>query len=223
MLDALAGTGKTFVQTSGSSIVGKRSAGLRSEDIFDETTPVDPSPARAARVALNDFILAYRSKGVRPIVVCPSLIYGISQGPKKHSMQVPWLIATARKHGTARHYGPGENVWSNVHIEDLVDLYLRAVEKAPAGAFYYAENGENSMRELCAAINGMLGFDRPTQSMTLAEAAAEWGDGAAQDTMGSNSRVRAVRARDELGWAPRGRDVISEILDGCYRVPSAGG
>ena len=217
MLDALVGSGKTFVHTSGSSIVGKRTAGQRADDVYDEATPVAPSPARAARVALNDFILSYQAKGVRPIVICPSLIYGVSRGPKRHSMQVPWLIALARKNdGTARHYGPGENVWSNVHIDDLVDLYLLAIKSAPAGAFYYAENGENSMRELGTAISRMLGKDGVTRPMTLEEAAAEWGDGAAQDTMGSNSRVRAVRARKELGWAPHARSLLSEIADGCY-------
>jgi nucleoside-diphosphate-sugar epimerase len=217
MLEALAGSGKTFVQTSGSSIVGRRSAGQRADDVYDETTPVTPSPARAARVALNEFILSYQAKGVRPIVICPSLIYGMSRGPKPHSMQVPWLIALARKNGgTARHYGPGENVWSNVHIDDLVDLYLRAIRNAPAGAFYYAENGENSMRELGAAISRTLGQDGATRAMTLEEAAAEWGDGPAQDTMGSNSRVRAVRARKELGWAPHAPSLISAIADGYY-------
>lgn len=217
MLDALVGSGKTFVQTSGSSIVGQRSAGQRADDVYDEATPITPSPARAARVALNELILSYQSKGVRPIVICPSLIYGLSRGPKEHSMQVPWLIALARKNGgTARHYGPGENVWSNVHIDDLVDLYVLAIKSAPAGAFYYAENGENSMRELGVAISRMLGQGGATRPMTLEEAAAEWGEGAAQDTMGSNSRVRAVRARKELGWAPRARSLLSEIADGCY-------
>ncbi len=217
MLDALVGSGKTFVQTSGSSIVGKRSAGQRADDVYDEATPIAPSPARAARVALNEFILSYQAKGVRPIVICPSLIYGVSRGPKPHSMQVPWLIALARKNGgTARHYGPGENVWSNVHIDDLVDLYLRAIKSAPAGAFYYAENGENSMRELGVAISRALGHDGVTRAMTLEEAAAEWGDGAAQDTMGSNSRVRAVRARKELGWAPRAPSLLAEIAGGYH-------
>jgi nucleoside-diphosphate-sugar epimerase len=217
MLDVLVGSGKTFIQTSGSSIVGKRSAGERADDVYDETTPVTPSPARAARVALNELILSYQAKGVRPIVICPSLIYGASRGPKRHSIQVPWLIATARKNGgTARHYGPGENLWSNVHIDDLVDLYLRAIKGAPAGAFYYAENGENSMRELAVAISRMLGQDGTTRPMTLQEAAAEWGEGPAQDTMGSNSRVRAVRARKELGWAPRAPSLMLEIADGCY-------
>jgi nucleoside-diphosphate-sugar epimerase len=221
MLDALVGSGKTFVQTSGSSIVGKRSAGQRADDVYDEATPVTPSPARAARVALNEFILSYQAKGVRPIVICPSLIYGVSRGPKRHSMQVPWLIALARKNGgTARHYGPGENVWSNVHIDDLVDLYLLAIKSAPAGAFYYAENGENSMRELGVAISRMLGKDGATRPMTLEEAAAEWGEGPAQDTMGSNSRVRAVRARKELGWAPHAPSLVSEITEGCYSGPA---
>ncbi len=73
-------------------------------------------------------------------------------------MQVPLLIKLAKKRGNAAHAGPGENIWSNVHIDDLVTLYALAIEKAPAGSFYFAENGENSMREACEAINRMLGF-----------------------------------------------------------------
>jgi nucleoside-diphosphate-sugar epimerase len=219
LLDALEGSGKALIHTSGSSIVGTRSAGQRVDDVFDETTPFTPSPARAARVALDKAILSYADKSVRAIIVCPSLIYGLGRGAKPDSVQVPWLIRTARKHGAAKHYGPGENVWSNVHIDDLVDLYLRALEGAPAGAFYFAENGENSMREVCVAISRMLGLVGATQAMTLEEAAAEWGEGTAQDTMGSNSRVRAVRARRELGWLPRQRSLLDEIMDGCYGAP----
>lgn len=85
-----------------------------------------------------------------------------------------------------------------------------------AGAFYFAENGENSMREACEAISRMLGFGGRTQSMTVEESAAEWGEGPANDTMGSNSRVRAKRARAELGWAPQERSLIEEIENGCY-------
>ena len=110
-------------------------------------------------------------------------------------MQVPFLIKLAKKRGNAAHAGPGENIWSNVHIDDLVTLYALAIEKAPAGAFYFAENGENSMREVCEAINRMLGFAGPPSAMSMEEAAAEWGEGTAENTMASNSRVRAVRAR----------------------------
>ena len=64
MLDALAGSGKPFIHTSGSSIVGTRARGERSDAIFDEDTPITPSPARAARVALNDRILSCRGRGM---------------------------------------------------------------------------------------------------------------------------------------------------------------
>ena len=149
-------------------------------------------------------------------MICPSLIYGLGRGLNPDSVQVPWLIALAKKAGIAKHIGPGENRWANVHIDDLVTLYLAAIERAPAGSFYFAENGENSMREVCEAISRMLGQGGRTQAMSIEEAAAIWGEGPAADTMGSNSRVRAKRARAELGWKPTARGLIEEIERGCY-------
>jgi nucleoside-diphosphate-sugar epimerase len=216
LLDALAGSGKPFIHTSGSSVIGTRSKGQRSDAVFDEDTSFMPSPARVARAALNELILSYRDKGCRPVIVCPSLIYGIGHGAGRDSVQVPLLIKLANKRGNAAHAGPGENIWSNVHIDDLVTFYALAIEKAPAGAFFFAENGENSMRELCEAINRVLGLAGPPMSMSMQEAAAEWGEGTAEDTMASNSRVRAVRAR-QLGWKPNAPSLIEEIERGCYR------
>ncbi|MAG95264.1 MAG: NAD-dependent epimerase/dehydratase family protein [Alphaproteobacteria bacterium] len=216
MLAGLAGSGKLFLHTSGSSIVGNRAGGEASDQVFDETTPLTPSPARAARVALDRDILAAADSGVRAAIICPSLIYGQGRGAGLNSVQVPWLIDLARKYGVARHIGSGGNIWSNVHIGDLVMLYLLAFEQAPAGAFYYAESGENSMREVCQAISRMLGFGGDTDSMTIEEAAAEWGEGPANDTMASNSRVRAERARQELKWMAKAPSLIDEIERGCY-------
>jgi len=214
--DALSGSGKLFLHTSGSSIVGTRAGGLATDDIYDEDTPLEPSPARAARVALNRDILGYAEKGVRAVILCPSLIYGLGHGIEPHSMQAPWLIALAERDGVAKHVGPGENIWSNVHIDDLVDLYMLALAEAPAGGFYFAENGENAMKEVCQAISRMLGYDGRTLAMSAEEAAAVWGDGPANATMGSNSRVRARRARQELGWTPKGASLLQEIATGCY-------
>lgn len=216
MLDALAGSGKTFLHTSGSSIVGSRDEGRVSDAVFDEGAAIDPSPARAARVALNNDILAAAERDIRVLIVAPSLIYGRGLGVNPDSMQIPWLIDVARRTGGARHIGPGENIWSNVHIADLVELYRLVLEKAPAGAFYYAENGENSMREAAAAISRTLGYGGGTEAMSIEEAAGYWGEGPANDTMASNSRVRARRARSELGWVPSGPGLIEEIESGCY-------
>jgi nucleoside-diphosphate-sugar epimerase len=215
---ALAGTGKGFIHTSGSSIVGTRARGEFVAAIFDEDTPFTPTPQRAARVAIDTMVRA--APGVRAVVIAPSLIYGRGAGANPHSIQVPWLIALAKKAGVAKHIGSGENSWANVHIDDLVRLYLKAADTAPAGSFYFAENGENSMRETCEAISRMLGFGGRTQSMTIEEAAAAWGEGPAEDTMGSNSRVRAKRARAELGWRAVERGLIEEIERGCYKEDS---
>jgi nucleoside-diphosphate-sugar epimerase len=216
MLKALADTGKTFLHTDGSSIVGTRARGELVEKVFDEDTPFTPTPQREPRAEIDKMVRRAAGDGVRSIVIAPSLIYGLGHGLNPNSIQVPWLIKVAKKFGVAKHIGPGENRWANVHIDDLMTMYVLAIEKAPAGAFYYAENGENSMREMCEAISRMLGQGGRTQSMTVEEAADEWGEGPANDTMGSNSRVRAKRARAELKWRPEARSLIEEIECGCY-------
>ena len=216
MLPALAGSGKLFLHTSGSSIVGDLAAGERGDAVYEDDTPIRPLPGKAARVAVDQRVLAAANDGVRAVVLCPTMIYGRGHGLHQESIQVPRLIALARKHGVARHVGRGENLWSNVHIDDLVPLYLLAFEKAPPGAFYYAENGENAYREIAAAISRMLGFGGHAQAMPIGQAVAELGETAAQFSFGSNSRVRAVRARRELGWMPKARGLLDEIEHGCY-------
>jgi nucleoside-diphosphate-sugar epimerase len=211
MLGALAGSGKPFVHTSGSSIVGDGAWGEASAKVFEDETPFTPGPGRAARVAVNERVLAAAREGVRALVIAPSLIYGEGRGLHRESIQVPKLVALARKHGVPRHVGRGENIWSNVHLDDLVDLYLRVLDKGSAGASYYAENGENSMREVCAAIGRALGMGARTAPLTREESIAEFGEGAATYTYGSNSRVRATRARRDLGWSPRAPALLDAI------------
>jgi nucleoside-diphosphate-sugar epimerase len=210
LLNALRGSGKTFIQTSGSGIVADGAGGEPGDAVYAEDTPVRPVPAREARVALNRDILATAEHGVRPIVIAPTMIYGRGAGANPNSIQVPKMMALARKAGVAKFIGRGENIWSNVHIEDLADLYLAALDRAPAGAFYYAENGECSMKQIAQAIASALKLGG-TASMSQAEAAAEWGEGSAQWSFGSNSRVRAVRARKELGWAPHRPALLDTI------------
>jgi nucleoside-diphosphate-sugar epimerase len=211
MLAALAGSGKAFIHTSGSSIVGDQAWGERGEKTFEDDTPFTPGPGRVARVAVGQRVRAAAEDGVRTAVIAPSLIYGPGRGAHKESIQVPRLGALARKSGVACHVGPGENIWANVQIDDLVDLYLRVLDKAPAGASYYAENGECSMRALCEAISHALGYGGRTQPMTKDEAIAEFGAGPAAYTYGSNSRVRATRARRELGWLPHHNSLLESI------------
>jgi nucleoside-diphosphate-sugar epimerase len=213
LLAALAGSGKPLLHTSGSSVVGDDVRGnALSQAIFDEDTRFVVQPFKQARHALNQQVLGAAAQGVRSAIICPTLIYGEGQGLNPHSIQIPFLVEQARLHGAVRVVGRGVNRWSTVHIADLADLYLLALEKAPAGAFYFAENGESSFAEIGDAIAARLGFG-PVTSVPAEAAAAQWGEARAFYSFGSNSRVRAKRARAELGWAPRHGSATSWIRD----------
>jgi nucleoside-diphosphate-sugar epimerase len=211
LLDALAGSGKPFLHTSGTSVVADDARGDRASDsIYDEDTPVEPVPGKAARVAIDRLIVEAASRGARSAVLCNSLIYGTGPGLHADSVQIPTLVAAARKSGVVRHIGRGLNIWSNVHVDDMADLYALALERAPAGAFYYVENGEASFAEAAAAIARRLGLGAP-QPWPVDDAIAALGFGPAVYSLGSNSRVRGKRARAELGWAPKHASLIEWI------------
>jgi nucleoside-diphosphate-sugar epimerase len=200
LLAGLAGSGKPFIHTSGSSLVGDEAMGEPSDAIFTEDTPVKPEPDKEHRVALNKLIVD-AAPGVRTVVLCNSLIYGDTLGAPAQSVQIPPLVAQARESGIARYIGRGLNIWSNVHIADMAELYLLALDKAPAGSFYYVENGETAFGELVQAIADGLGLGE-AQSWPAADAVARWGRELAVFALGSNSRIRADKARRDLGWAP---------------------
>ena len=212
LVSALAGTGKPLVHTSGTSVIGDDARGNRvSEIIFDEETPFVVPPAKQPRRDIDQMLLGAARSAVRSAVICPCMIYGTGRGANPQSAQIPFLADNARQHGFVQVLGQGVNRWSNVHIDDLADLYLLVLEKAPAGAFYFAENGEASFGEIGKAIATRLGLGA-VQSLAAELAAKKWGESRAYYSFGSNSRVRAKRARRELGWTPRHTSVTSWIL-----------
>jgi nucleoside-diphosphate-sugar epimerase len=212
LIAGLEGSGKPLLHTSGSSVVGEDVRGSRpAQRVFDEDTPLVVFPLKQARRELDLGVLGAADRGVRSAVICPSLIYGEGRGLNTKSVQIPFLVANARAQGVVQVVGAGLNVWSNVHIDDVVTLYLLALDKAPAGAFYFVENGEASFAELGAAIAQRLGLPGPVP-LAPDRAASQWGEAKAYFTLGSNSRVRARRAREELGWTPHHASAIDWVL-----------
>jgi len=211
LLAGLRGSSKPLLHTSGSSVIGDDVRGdVLSDKVFDEDTPFIVEPDKQARHAVDNRVLA--AEGMRGIVLCNTMIYGTGTGLSPDSVQIPPLVKQARKSGVVRIVGKGVNRWSNVHIDDVVALYLLALERAPAGAFYFVENGEASYAEIGAAIAQRLGLG-PVQSWSVEEASREWGEGHARYSFGSNSRVRGKRARRELDWKPRHDSVTAWIRD----------
>lgn len=222
LIAGLRGTSKPFLHTSGSSVIGDEARGNRRSDlVFTEDTPLIVPPMKQARRDIDLAVLGAASDQIRSAVICPALIYGLGRGLTRHSYQVPFLAANARQHGAVQIVGAGLNVWSNVHIEDLVELYLLAFRGAPAGAFYFVENGELSFADLGDAVAQRLQLSN-VEHLDPNIAARLWGESKAFYTLGSNSRVRAGRARRELNWAPTQASlhdwVIGEMPDDALTI-----
>ena len=136
---------------------------------------------------------------------------------RSHSPQIPTFIGLAKSSGVPRHIGPGENIWSHVHIEDVADAYLLALDRAPAGSFFFVEGGEAAMIDVNRAIGRLLGMGEATEIFAMADALRAWGPAMAH-ALSSNVRVNADKARAMLDWAPHGPALFDDIENGSYRV-----
>lgn len=216
IINAMAGSGKTLIHTSGSSIIcDDAMGGFASDLVYGDDTVFTPMAHRAPRVAIDTLVRsAGIANGMRAMVICPTLVYGKGLGMQTQSDQLPKIISRSRSEGTGIYLGDGHNIWSNVHISDLVDLYCLALDAAPSGAFFFAENGEASMRDIATAISLALGYEGRTASWNMADAIASLG-GFARVALASNARVRSTNARRLLDWNPQGpalADALQQYL-----------
>ncbi|WP_374464320.1 NAD-dependent epimerase/dehydratase family protein [Chryseobacterium sp.] len=200
-IKALEGSHKTFIFTSGSAIFGGKENGKRSDFVYTEDFPLTPRLEMASRVLINNYVLQSVQKDIRSIVIVPTMVYGEGLGIKKDSIQVPALINFSQKKGHGVYFGEGENIWSNLHIEDLADLYVLALEKAKEGSVYYAENGSSSLKNIAEIISKKYNLE-PARSLSVQDAVDNFGPAGGYFGFASNSICSADKARTELGWKP---------------------
>jgi len=91
----------------------------------------------------------------------PGLVYG-----NGGSYDIPHLINLARKNGVAPHLGSGGTLDGCVHINELAELFVLAVERAPKDAVRHGVAGELSQRDLAAAVSRMIGAGDRTEGFT---------------------------------------------------------
>lgn len=211
LLSGLTDSNKPFLHTSGSSVIGDDAEGNQVSDaIYDEDTPFLVAPMKQPRRDIELHVLGATQFGVRSMVVSPGNIYGTGTGLNPRSVQIPYLVDQAKESGIVRIVGAGINRWSNVHIEDVAELYVLALKNAPGGSYFFVENGEDSFIDIAHAISRRLELDR-IESWTVEQATQRWGQMHARYTFGTNSRVRAKRAREVLGWTPRHASALAWI------------
>ena len=166
------------------------------------------------RVAIYRHVLG--ATGVRSAVLCNGVVYGDPIGLPAESDMVAALARGATTWGRARHIGRGLNRWSNVHVDDMADLYAIALRAAPPASFFFVENGEEDMRNMTQAIADRLDLGA-AEPADIDQAEGLWGHRLANYTLGSNSRVRGTLGRT-LGWIPTRESILEWLRDSKARL-----
>lgn len=213
IVDCLEGSGRTFLFTSGTSLMSIPTGGLWDERSFAEDEPFEAKRQIAPRLINEAIARNAAEKGVRGMVIRPSLIWG-----NGGSQIIADFYHSARVTGAVCHIGRGLNVYSNIHVEELAEIYRLALEKGQAGALYFAVSGEVSYGVIAKTIAAQLGV--PTRSVTVEEACEIWDKGLGKIVLQSNSRQRCPRTRADLGWAAREDrvDILEDCIHPAYAV-----
>ncbi len=203
--DALAGTNKPFIATSGSAFLGDTK-----EVLADENFPYDRNSPFYSRGESEQDILKLSQKGVRSVVLrLPLFVYG-----RGGSSFVPFMIGQAKQTGAANYIGSGAERVSAVHVEDAADLYVLALETSTAKNLYNVSTEIASFKSLNEAIARLL--DIKSKGISAEEAQKQFG--AMFGFLSINNQLSAEKAQRELGWKAKANMTITDdIENGSYR------
>ncbi|KAG6864529.1 hypothetical protein C0991_008930 [Blastosporella zonata] len=225
-----------IIHTSGTGVLADNAKGAYPTDtVYDDANPaqIETLATTQAHRWIDVELDAADVKGyVKTYIILPSTIYGIVsnkfvdlglQNPR--SIQVPRLIDAALARGQGGTVGSGKNLWNDVSIEDVADLYLvlyDSIKANPAGTghgregYYFGENGTHSLYEVGKAISEELVAVRKGRSAEptpfTEEEIEKLGKEFAYVALGSNSRATANRSR-AIGWKPKytTKDLLASV------------
>lgn len=207
IVDAVRGTSKRFLYTSGCFLYGATGDTPATED-----SPLDPLEMVRFRQALEADILGAAADGVHGIIIRPAWVYG------NHAWTTMMMSGSAREHGAARYVGNGRNRWTCVHVDDLAELYLLALEKAPAASIFNGAHGAAiPLLEIARAASEGAGAEGRVVEWPLEEARQALGGFA--DAIACDQVVSGERAERELGWRPSRHSILDELRS--YAPPAA--
>ena len=200
--DALTGSDRPLVITSGVGMGSRGPGQLATEDTFDEH---HPNP----RIASEYAGIAVAKRGVNVSVMRLPQVHD----PVKQGLISP-LIELARGKKISAYLGEGKNRWSAAHVTDVAHLYRLVLEKGQKNSRYNAVAEEGvSMREIAEVIG--QGLKIPVVSITPEQVPAHFGwlgMFAGLDMPASSKQTREI-----LGWKPSGPGLIADLREMKYQ------
>jgi nucleoside-diphosphate-sugar epimerase len=199
VLATLEGTAQPFVHTGGVFTFGA------SADI-SEDSPVAP-PALTAWRAANE--ARVRASTVRTTIVAPGIVHG-------HGAGIPAMFVPDDG-APVRLIGDGSQRWTTVHVDDLAELYVLAVERGDQDGYLVAASGHNpTVRDLAqAGVAGQGGSAATVVPESADESRRRLGTDFA-DALLLDQAATGAHARS-LGWQPSRPALVDELRDG-YRA-----
>lgn len=187
---------RRFVYASSSSVYG-----VRDEPDVTEELPLEPLTDYSRYKALCERVLAEeRAPGFETVTVRPSTVCGYAK--RLRLDLVVNILTNHGYHNRALKVFGGEQLRPNIHIKDMVALYLHLLELPAAlvdGEIYNAGYENHTVRELAEMVRAQLGGEIPI---------------AVEPTDDRRSyHVSSEKMRRQLGFVPRHsiRDAIADL------------
>ncbi|BDZ49969.1 hypothetical protein GCM10025867_22100 [Frondihabitans sucicola] len=194
VLRSLDGTDTPYVHTGGVWIYGSGA------DLVEDG-PLQPLPITGWRVDIERRV---RESGVRTTVIAPAIVYG-------HGAGIP---AGLLGEGEILLVGDGSQHWTTVHVDDLADLYVLALQAAAADEYYLGASGQNpTVLELGEAA--ARGRSWPVVAETP-DSARDRLSAAFADALLLDQQASGKHAREALGWNPSQPSLVDELESGSY-------
>jgi nucleoside-diphosphate-sugar epimerase len=200
--DALVGTDRPLVVTSGTLVLPAGRAGI-------ETDPPDPRAPAAGRGEAERAALTFAARGVRSAVVrlAPSVHERVRRG------FVGTLIDAAVRTGFSGYVGDGAQRWPTLHRQDAALLYRLALEHAPAGSVLHGV-GETGVRLKAIAATIGAGLHLPVTAVPPERATAHFGW--LGTLVGTDAPASSVATRELLGWHPAHPGLLDDLEHGDF-------
>ena len=199
--EALVGSGKPFVGTSGTLMVAFVEGRLATEN---DTLPAGP------RIDAENAAIALADRGVRSSVI---RLAPLVHSNLDHHGFAHHIIDCARKAGASAYIGDGTNRWPAVHTLDAARLYRLALESAPAGTRLHGIADEGvPFRDIAEVVGRHL--DLPITSITAEQAPEHFGFLAAFATL--DNATSSELTQKIVDWQPEHPGLLADLEEGDY-------
>lgn len=188
---AFGGTGRPYLHTGGIWSWGSGAD-------LTEQSPLAPPALTAWRADRESRVL---NSDVAAAVIAPGVVYGHGGG-----IPVGVIAGSRDDDGVVGLVGSGEQHWTSVHVDDLADLYVRALEQNATGTFLAVSGINPTVREFGEAAGAAVRPESDDASR------ARLGVGFA-DALLLDQQASGERARTALGWVPSRPSVLDELRE----------